>query len=375
MAKVTFYPINNADSTLMELADGRLLLKDYANYPPDDAGRTVRLDHELRAVLAGRHRDSFDVVAFSHADDDHTHGAEDFFWLDHVDHCQGEGRIKIGELWIPACFLLEANLTGSARYVRQEARHRFRVGQGIRVFGNPGPLESWLRNEGIPPASRSHLITTAGECVPKFNQAAGQVEIFSHSPFSYRMEGEEVDRNANSLVWHVTFFEGDRRLRLMLGADIDHRAWADLILKTESKAENRIRLGWDVFKVSHHCSYKALAEDKGRGETVPRAEVKSLFDRGTPGAILVASSKVIPAEDTVQPPHREAAAYYRRIARERGNSANFVVTMEWPTKDRPRPYVLETTAHGFRPAAGLGALGGPAAVMSRPSPRFGDHHG
>src|ERR1700682_3392498 len=126
MDKVTFYPIDNADSTLIELADGRLILKDYCHVPwAGDDDQTVRLDQELRAVLAERRHDGFDVVAFSHSDDDHTHGAEEFFWLDHVEHCQGEDRIKIGALWIPACFLLEAGLKGSARYIRQEARHRF----------------------------------------------------------------------------------------------------------------------------------------------------------------------------------------------------------------------------------------------------------
>src|ERR1700722_2292441 len=100
MAKATFYPLDNADSTLIELADGRLILKDYCNYAwAGDGDRTVRLDQELRAVLAEKRRDRFDVGAFSHSDDDHTHGAEDFFWLDHVEHCQGKDRIKIDELW------------------------------------------------------------------------------------------------------------------------------------------------------------------------------------------------------------------------------------------------------------------------------------
>ena len=60
MAQVTFYPIDNADSTLIELADGRLILKDYCNFPwTGDDDRSVRLDQELRAVLAERRRDGF----------------------------------------------------------------------------------------------------------------------------------------------------------------------------------------------------------------------------------------------------------------------------------------------------------------------------
>src|SRR5437762_1587445 len=100
MTTITFFPLGNADSTLLRLADGRMILKDYCNYESaGDEDRRVRLDEELRACLRDERRDEFDVVAFSHADDDHTHGAEDFFWLDYADAYQGPDRIPIPELW------------------------------------------------------------------------------------------------------------------------------------------------------------------------------------------------------------------------------------------------------------------------------------
>ena len=54
MAKLTFFPIGNADSTLIELADGRMILKDFCNY--ESAGeedRRVRLDEELPRLPPG----------------------------------------------------------------------------------------------------------------------------------------------------------------------------------------------------------------------------------------------------------------------------------------------------------------------------------
>ncbi|MBA4191770.1 MAG: hypothetical protein C0467_27640 [Planctomycetaceae bacterium] len=371
MTKMTFFPLGNADSTLLRLADGRMILKDYCNY--ESAGeedRRVRLDEELRICLREERRDRFDTVAFSHADDDHTHGAEDFFWLDHAEQYQGPGRVHIPELWVPACFILEVGATGTARIIRQEARYRFRKGQGIKVFGNPEPLEAWLRVEGIRPSERLHLIQKAGQCIPGFDRNRGQVEIFSHSPFSYRMEGDEVDRNGNSLVWHLTFFEGDTEYRCMLGADADHGAWANLILKTEQRGRHD-RLVTNLFKVSHHSSYKSLAEEKGKDETTPRPEVARMFNRCLPGCILVSSSDPIPSGNTKQPPHRQAAAYYRRIARERGNEKNYIVTMEYPSVERPRPLIVDVTQRGFVVRRSLAAVAGPALVVSRPSPRLG----
>lgn len=136
MSKITFFPIGNADSTLIELADGRLILKDFCNYESaGDENRRVRLDEELRTCLREARRDSPAIVAFSHADDDHTHGAEEFFWFDHAATYQGDGRVRMPELWVPACFILESGLSGSARIIRQEARHRFRKAvrnQGVR---------------------------------------------------------------------------------------------------------------------------------------------------------------------------------------------------------------------------------------------------
>lgn len=184
------------------------------------------------------------------------------------------------------------------------------------------------------------------------------------------MEDDEIDRNGNSLVWHLTFFEGQREMRYMAGADAEHQTWADIIFITESRG-NEKRLNWDMFRNSHHTSYTVLSDDKGKTETVPRDEVNSLFDRGSANCVVISSSDPIPSKDTKQPPHVQAANYYRRKVREKGSEDNFIVTMEWPDKDAPKPLVVETTAFGFRVKKRVAAVAGIAAVISKPSPRFG----
>jgi len=278
------------------------------------------------------------------------------------------------ELWGPACFILETGLSGSSKVIQREAKHRFKKGYGIRIFGNPSPLEQWLEEQGVAPAARRKFITKAGTCVPGFSATAGQVEIFAHAPFSFRMEGEEVDRNGNCLVWHLTFFDQGSLQRCIMGADAEHQTWADIVYITEQKGNDE-RLDWDLFRISHHCSYTALSEEEGKDETVPREEVASLFDRGTKASILVSSSDPVPDDDTDQPPHRQAAAYYRRKAREKGVEKDFIVTMEWPDKDDPKPLVVETSVLGLTAKKRAAAVVGAAAVVSKPSPRFGQGNG
>jgi len=370
MAKLTFYPIGNADCILTEFADGRLMLLDYCHRKDcnDKDDERIDLAEELCSVLASHDRDDFDVVAFTHADDDHVGASEDFFWFDHAKEYQGKGRVKMQELWVPACLVLQSGIGGSARVIRQEARYRLKRGAAIRVFGNPGVLDKWLKSEGINPEDRAHLITHAGECVPGYTRASGRAEIFVHSPFSFRMEEEETDRNNASVVLHVTFFEGEPPSRAMLGGDAEHGAWGDIVYKTEQKGREE-RLLWDTFKVSHHCSYTALAPEKGKKKTKPTEPIARLFDRGQEDCLIVATSYPIPHTTTKDPPHKQAAAYYRGVASDK--KGDFLVTMKEPTEDTPQPLVIRITAHGVAHDKGVTPAVVGSSVVSRKTPRLG----
>ncbi|MBC8471489.1 MAG: hypothetical protein H8D56_18665 [Planctomycetes bacterium] len=345
MATITFYPLGNADCSLIEFADERLMLIDYfkGKENDDEEDKRVKLPEELSAVLEDKGRDYFDVLAFTHRDSDHVLGAEEFFWLDHAEEYQGEDRIKIKEIWVPACYILEERLKDSARIIRQEARHRLIEGKGIRVFSQPNALDDWLKSKNIKPKERKHLITTAGNCVPGFTKENDQAEIFIHAPFSFQVDNEEIDQNKASLVFHITFFEGDTCSRAFFSADTTYDVWEKIVYKTKQK--NRIeRLIWDIFSISHHCSYKALSNEKGKDKTEPTDDVKYLFEQGQDDCYLISSSKKIPEEDTDLPPHKQAAAYYEDVARDK--SGEFLVTMSTPTSDKPKPIVIVVDESG-----------------------------
>ncbi|WP_068438269.1 hypothetical protein [Magnetospirillum sp. XM-1] len=376
MPKLTFYPLGNADCCLIQTRDNRAILIDYADMrnPDDPADKRADLPALLRQALKDMGKDAFDVVAITHVDKDHVCGFADFFHLEWANRYQGNGRIKIRELWVPAAAILESNLEDDARVVRQEARRRLIDGRGIRVFSRPEALKDWLAGEGIKVDQRRSLISDAGTLVPTLTLAANGVEFFVHAPFGTRLnETEVIDRNNDALVLQATFLEGTENTRVFFGADINYDVLVKIVEKTEAKAAghgpSRLdRLRNDVVGISHHCSYNALSDSKGTNKTAPQEAVLRFFEAyGQDGIVLVSTSKPIPVnDDDVQPPHRQAAAYYKAVAA--AKRGQFRVTMEHPKESAPKPLVVEITAQKAKVAS---VPAGATAIISAPAPRAG----
>lgn len=354
VAKITFFPLGNADCVRLDLANGRKVLVDYAALrdATDQNDKKCDLADELRRDLRRADRDYFDAVCITHTDSDHCRGFGDFFWLEHAAKYQGNDRKKINELWVPAAAILEPNLKDDPRLVREEARHRLREGRGIRVFSRPERLEQWIRDQGLDFEARRHLIVDAGKFVPGYTkEKSEQVEFFVHCPFGSRQEDDTIiDRNEHSIVLHATFVEGDVETRLLLASDVDHETIAEIV-QTTKRHHNQDRLRWDLMKLPHHCSYLALGPERGTDETLPEPDVKWLFEtQRQRGSVIVSTSDPIPAKGTEadrsnQPPHRQAANYHRRISRDMGGE--FVVTMEKPSLKNPKPFAYKVTARGI----------------------------
>jgi hypothetical protein len=365
MHTLTFYPLGNADSYFIELEKGKKLLFDFANRkdPEDHSDKRIDLASELRNTLENLDRDFLDVVAFTHLDDDHIHGATDFFFLEWADKYQSEDRIKIRELWVPAAVILEEGLDDEARILRQEARHRLIEGRGIRVFSRPEALTGWLEENGLTLESRRHLITNAGQLVSGFDKNKDGIEFFVHSPFSKHCDEGEIDRNNACLGFQATF---DTGTQLLMTADATHEVWHDIV--TISKAHgNESRLMWDILKVPHHCSYLSLGPDKGEIKTVPTEDVKWLLEQGKEGAHLVITSDPVPFGDEKMPPHRQAYNCYEDYrAKHRGK---MYITMEWPTKAKPEPLVINIDSVGGATAAKR--IAAPAVMVTGQTVRSG----
>jgi hypothetical protein len=377
MHKVIFYPVGNGDTSQIILANGKRILLDYrhrAATEQDDEG-VFNLNEKLLEELKNAGRDSFDVVAFTHADSDHIGGSTEFFELEHAVKYQGGGRIKIHELWVPAAMVIEecAPEDRSEEFVilRQEARHRLREGRGIRVFSKPEKLKKWFDENGIDLDSRRDLIVDAGKTVPGLSLGTDGVEFFCHSPFIKHVDGGDDLRNPCSLIFNIRFDAGGTLTDYLAVGDSEFDVLEDIVTTTRVHG-NMDRLAWDLFNIPHHCSYRALSDDKGAVETVPKPLVEELLMLGRRNAYIVSSSHPIGNDDAAHeqqmPPHVQAKKAYKRYLDTVGGSA-FLVTMEEPSKTKPEPIVFTISVRGlareknFRSAA--------AVLTSSPAPRAG----
>lgn len=355
---ITFYPLGNADTARIDLGNGKKVLFDYANTRCDDDEDDKRIDLPtvLRDDLKAAKKTSYDVVAITHLDWDHTCGADEFFWFDHAKKYQGGDRVKIDILWVPSAVITESqtDLEPAAAVIQTEARYRLEKGYGIRVFSRPAALESWLKERGLTLESRKALITDAGQVAPEFSLPTDGVEFFVHSPFAWRQEDNTVvDRNRDCIVMQVVFEVSWQLTKAILTSDATHETLSDIVRATRRPEHNRPeRLEWHIYKIAHHCSYLSLGPDKGEDKTKPTNEIKWMLEtQGQQQGIQVASSDPIPAKGTdedkdPQPPHRQAHAYYKDV--QTLHSGELLVTMSHPENaTTPEPIVITIDGQGF----------------------------
>ena len=256
--KITFYPIGNADTSLIQLSNDQKILIDYADMKCKDDPQDKRID--LPAELNKAVKKDYDVVCFTHCDNDHICGFSDYFYLQHALLYQSGDRKKIKQLWVPAAILTEQNLSGEARILRSEARCRLKNKSGILVFSRPENLKGWCdQQEDICYDDIKHLIIDAGKIVPGFSLLSNGVEFFVHSPFV--SHSEQAERNSAAIVMQATFND-TCSTKVILGSDITHEVWSDIV-KVTRHFKREERLAWDIFHISHHCSYKSLGPEKG----------------------------------------------------------------------------------------------------------------
>ena len=375
--KVIFYPVGNGDTSQIVLENGKRILFDFRHLLKTENGEgpEINLKDRLKDDLKKASKTSFDVVAFTHGDKDHIENSTEFFELRHAAKYQGDGRIKIDTLWVPAAMILETatNDDQSSEFViwRQEARYRLKEGKGIRVFSKPDMLKTWLEENDLTVESRKSLITDAGQLVPDFTLGGDGVEFFCHSPFIKHVDEGDDLRNEAALIFNVRFKKGSNLFDYLAVGDTEWSVLEDIV-KTTKDHGNDDRLEWDLYNIPHHCSYLALSDEKGNTETTPKPLIKELLQKGKDGAYLVSSSAPIldtkEGREQTQPPHIQAKKCYLRYLTEVGGS-KFLVTMEEPNATKPEPLEFKIDTNGI--SLDRKIISAAAIITSSPAPRAG----
>jgi len=239
MHKVIFYPVGNGDTSQIVLENGKRVLFDYRHLKKTENGEGPEIDLKgrLKSELKEAKRSSFDVVAFTHGDKDHIENSTEFFDLRHAEKYQGNGRIKIEELWVPAAMILETATNGqqSDEFViwREEARHRLKEGKGIRVFSRPDKIKAWLEKKSLTVEDRIDLIVDAGRPVPGFSLEKDGIEFFCHSPFIKHVDEGDDLRNDASLIFNVRFKAGENTFDYLAVGDSTWEVLEDIVQITK----------------------------------------------------------------------------------------------------------------------------------------------
>ena len=162
------------------------------------------------------------------------------------------------------------------------------------------------------------------------------------------------------------------KTKALLMADSPHEALSEIVSVTRKKG-NDTRLEWDIVKLPHHSSYLSLGPEKGEDKTKPVENVAWLYEKQRQyGGIIVSTSKPIPVKGSTededpQPPHRQAANYYKEILAE--VVGQYIVTMEHPTKESPKPVIIEIGTD--KATVKKRSISAAYVATSRPAPRAG----
>jgi len=286
------------------------------------------------------------------------------FVLTHADedHCSGFGKlldeVTIGELWATPRMWREylddpegPDLCEDAVAFHDEVKRRVEAIKKAVAAGKDPDYGDRVLIVGYDTDHDTHAyselpdeyLVYPGESVTKIDGVdhAGRFEAFIHAPFK---DDCAEARNDTSLSMQVTLTEdGGKDGKVLLFGDLAYETIMKIFTFSEGNDREQY-LEWNLLLAPHHCSKKAMYTRED-GKDVLHTDILDMFENhAREGAVVVASSKEIPASDTdgANPPHKMAADRYKKIV------DTFICTGEWPSKTDPSPVVFGVDAQGAR---------------------------
>ena len=362
VSKLTFFPVDNGDMTLIELESGRTILIDVniraaADNSSDSTPDVAKMLREkLKRDSQGRLY--VDVFLLSHPDQDHCRGVERHFHLDSPDtYSKSDGKILIREMWSSAMVFRRASriltLSEDAKAFNAEARRRVKYFRenGLARVGDGNRIQIMGEDENGKTDDLGSILVKIDELVTKVNgvvDSSMTAKLLGPLPkFDDEEEEEALAKNRSSVILRFDIKGGgvDAACRFLTGGDAEVAVWERLW--TEHK--NTGWLEYDILQTPHHCSWRSLSHDSWSdfGEKAKVSEdARSALSQWRDGAVIVASCKPISAKDS-DPPCIRAEREYEAIAKEA--SGSFKCTGEYPTKTSPGIMEFEIGQYGPRP--------------------------
>lgn len=329
---IKFYPVGNADCTLIKLDNGKTIIVDCQILADLTDGHGKQVMFDIKAdLLKELNKDSLgrpfvDLFISTHPHDDHCKGfAGNFYHGDvaNYDKDKNKDEIIIEELWITPRGL-KNDLSAPAEDIRKEAKRRRELydddanfygtkGNCLRIIGYDKDKEYDGRYCYVP----GKLVTSV------HGSSLSWLEIFIHAPFKEDVETskKEDDQNATSIVVQLGFkiagYIGYKS-KVLMGGDAEHEIWQH-ILDNNTDEE---KLKWNIFLAPHHCSWSFFNDSDNKEETKLSAE-NILNKQIGNSAHIVASSNEIKDDDNNPPCYEAKQEYVKKL---KAGSSHFLNT-------------------------------------------------
>lgn len=368
-ASITFFPVDNGDMTLVQLADsaGTTILIDIKiRAAADDSNDKTRdVAKDLRDMLKkdDKGRPYVDAFLNSHPDDDHIVGFEKHFYVGPLSEYPddkkpyNERRIVIRELWCSLIVERRASkvhkLTDDAKAFNKEARRRIEVSRKKKCVGVPEGDRVLVFGEDDESRDLGSVLIKVDETFTKVNEQDVSVyfkgTMLGPLPAADDAEDELLAKNESSVILNMSISADAKTpgaCRFLTGGDAGVEIWQRLWKKHK---KNTDVLRYDILQTPHHCSWRSLsyeswgdAREKGKTATV-NDDARNALAQALDGAFIVASCKEI-KDDKDDPPCWGAKLEYEKIAKD--VKGTFMCTGEYPSKTSQAPLKFDVTAEG-----------------------------
>lgn len=317
--KIKFYPVGNADCTLIKLGDGTTILIDcFINNEKDNEGKALfDVKKDLLDELA---KDSYghplvNLFINTHPHDDHCTGFEDNFYHGYpadYDDEKNDGQIVIGEMWVPPMDFDNNIGSKDAIAIRKEAKRRRDIYNKDSSY--QGEEGNYLHMIGYDKDKNfdSRYGYVPGTLVNNFN-GIGQkyIKIFIHAPFKENVQkGKQTDdKNETSIVMQLKFYMDDKAnpvCKFLTGGDAEHDVWQQII----DNNKDDVDLEWHIFQAPHHCSW-TFFNDHGKDDVLESAT--EILNKQIGSPYIVASSEKIMMGDPTPPSYPAKKEYLKKL--------------------------------------------------------------
>lgn len=333
-AKITFFPVDNGDMTLVRLADTRvttLLIDTNVRVAADDtadATPDVALELRKRLQYDDKGRPFVDAFLLSHPDKDHCTGLEKHFWLGALEDYPDDDldkhakRIVIRELWSsPMVFRRRSKhhaLCSDAVAFNKEVHRRINLWRTFRWAGDGDRIKIMGEDENGKTDDILAIVIKTGQ---KFSEINGEysslfsAHLLAPAPRQEDELEELLSKNHSSVIMNIELLASifsSKRVRFLTGGDAEVAIWKRLWEKYQYTPDV---LEYDLLQTPHHCSWHSLSFDSWStyGEEVEVCqEARNALGQARPGATIVASSKKI-LDNEDNPPCIRAKREYLSI--------------------------------------------------------------